>query len=194
MLDFIVENFDIILSVLGVIVIFISNLFCRKSLSKTDKNKILEVLETLKYRLPDYNHSGNGTSFSNMKDEYSYCSETNMLTKLDTQIDLQKQLNSFNDTALDAILERFMPVTREELKACDSDEIILSMQQSKDDLVSLGDLLDEVATYRDELGLSPFATIPQIIEEAKKRASTLDAEIKQKMNVGGVKSEEKKTE
>lgn len=149
------------------------------------------------YRTQDYQEKqkNSGTSFSNVKKEVIYDEDTNSLIETGDVIDLQEQLNSFKESSLDCILERFMPVSRDELNKCSSDEILVSMQESKKDLLELGDMLEQVEDFRDQFGLSPFAPVSDILAEAQRRQKELAVEIDKHMKKEVNDSEkEKKTE
>uniref|UniRef100_A0AAU8B8D1 Uncharacterized protein n=1 Tax=Dulem virus 82 TaxID=3145793 RepID=A0AAU8B8D1_9VIRU len=79
---------------------------------RTRNNKyLMEVLNEVKYRLPDYRERepAEAQSFDTMKPVYRLNKQTNELELTDEVIDMQELLNSAKDYCLSACLERFLP-------------------------------------------------------------------------------------
>lgn len=172
--DFFVENLELFKSLFEVLLL-VALFFVRgKSFSKKDKNKLLEVLQEVKYRLPDYQEKSkvSGQTFDRFKDEYVYDPDTNTLIKSEDKIDMQALIDSSYESCLDAVLQRFIP--QDPNLPFDKVDV---MRQSKLDLIELAELMEEAEKYRDEFGLGPDASFEAICAIARDRASMLALEI-----------------
>lgn len=173
-LDFFVENLELFKSLFEVLLLVVLFFVRGKSFSRKDKNKLLEVLQEVKYRLPDYQEKSkvSGQTFDRMKDEYVYDPDTNTLVKSEDKIDMQALIESSYETCLDSVLQRFIPQDPN----LPIDKLAV-MRQSKLDLMDLADLMEEAEKYRDEFGLGLDASFEDICAVARDRASKLALEI-----------------
>ena len=131
--------------------------------------KKIDTEVNMKFRSPFYRESTPSPEqdFSPLVKTYRLDKTTDQLVEADT-IDVDKLIASHMDSALERMLERFMPVDV-------SAEIKGEIDDTESDLASVGAALDLLCDYRDNLGLDPFCSAEDVVAAMeKKRADLLE--------------------
>lgn len=166
----------------------------------TGKIKYLtEVVDKMKYRSANYNVTectDNKTgeiktvvnrctqSFEKLVPLYRLNKVTNELEKTDEFVDIQEQIESYKEMALQSMLERFIP------KLVDDTADYTAV---KGDLDFLTESLEIAEEYREKFGLSDTVTTQEIFSHMKKYSDELKVALDNAKN-GGVKGEKKEIE
>lgn len=151
---------------------------------RTRNNKyLMEVLNEVKYRLPDYRERepAEAQSFDTMKPVYRLNKQTNELELTDEVIDMQELLNSAKDYCLSACLERFLPTQT-------VDETVAQRDAYYDDLDIMTQYYDIADEYREKLGLDDAVSAEKVYEAMVNKASELDKFVKMQQNVSASKN------
>uniref|UniRef100_A0AAU8AUE6 Uncharacterized protein n=1 Tax=Dulem virus 83 TaxID=3145794 RepID=A0AAU8AUE6_9VIRU len=151
---------------------------------RTRNNKyLMEVLNEVKYRLPDYRERepAEAQSFDTMKPVYRLNKQTNELELTDEVIDMQELLNSAKDYCLSACLERFLPTQT-------VDETVAQRNAYYDDLDIMTQYYDIADEYREKLGLDDTISAEKVYEAMVNKASELDKFVKMQQNVSASKN------
>lgn len=154
---------------------------------KTGNIKFLkEVYEDMKYRTQNYNVSENvdkksgevvttilrsSQSFSKLLPVYRLNEVTNELEKTTDVIDVSELVESCRDSALNSMLERYLPKIIDETA---------DYTQVKDDLDFLSQTFDVAESYREKLGLSDKLSVQEVFAHMDKYAKELKAKINNK--------------
>jgi hypothetical protein len=117
--------------------------------------------------------STSSQSFKNLVPVYRLNKVTNELEKTDDFIDVQQQIESFKDMALQSMLERFMPNQKLIDQTADFTAV-------KGDLDMLTETFDIAEEYREKLGMSDTATVQEIYAKMKSYSEDLKSKIKEK--------------
>lgn len=139
---------------------------------KTDK----DTGEVVKETNPSLKYS---QSFDNLVPIYRLNKATNELEKTDDFIDIQEQINSFKEQALESMFERFMPKIEDGMA---------DYSNLKGDLDMLTESFAVAEEYREKFGLSDSASIQDIF----KYVDNYSKELKKKLEEGAIESEKKK--
>lgn len=190
-------DYEKIISIIEFVVFFIFSIMLYR---KTGNIKYLtEVVDKMKYRTAHYNvtectdkKTGEvktvvnrcSQSFDKLVPIYRLNKVTNELEKTDEFIDIQEQIESYKEMALQSMLERFMP------KLVDDTADYTAI---KGDLDFLTESLDIAEEYREKFGLSDTATTQDIFSHMKKYSEELKVAL-DNAKTGGVPSEKKETE
>lgn len=119
--------------------------------------------------------------FNDLVPVYRLNKATNELEKTDEYIDIQEQINSFKEQALQSMLDRFMPKLVDETA---------DFTNVKGDLDMLSESFAVAEEYREKFGLSDTATIQDIFKEVEKYSVAL----KEKLNKGAKDDEKENVE
>ena len=117
-----------------------------------------------------------GQTFPLVEDELKYNAETDSLDVVG-KIDLQEQLNSFRETALDAMLERF------NFLGGNGGSISLDPDAVQDfyetpDLLDLAENREKIEQYKLELGLPWYYTDEEVIAYIEAMAQNKEKDVK----------------
>lgn len=88
-------------------------------------------------------------SFSKTKPEYSYDPATKEIEPTGKTIDIQSQIDSYLETRLESILEKFMNPQPVQTQDC-----VASKEEMYDDIDHLAQLLDDAEEMREKYNLS----------------------------------------
>ncbi|UPW41557.1 hypothetical protein [Peromfec virus RodF8_56] len=137
---------------------------------------INKEINNMVYRSPAYKDSISeeekktlSQEFSHLKTEYALNERTGELEEKEEKLDLQKLINSSVETALDRMLNRFMPEVVE-----DKDELY---QSYSDDLMDYASMLERAEDYREEFGLPAGMSVSDIFARVGKEADTLKSQL-----------------
>lgn len=122
-----------------------------------------------KEHLSDEEKKAQSQEFDYMKTQYALNERTGELEEKDEKVDIQKLIDSSVETALDRMLNRFMPETVE-----DSEEVY---QTYKNDLMDYADLIDRAEEYREHFGLAPDLSVQGVFDFVSKQADKLKTDI-----------------
>lgn len=192
---------EILCAVVSLVVAFI--VYKRTGNLKKSIQIMQEVDEKLmKYRMSDYrqeNHeevSTTGQTFSNFETQYKYNKNTKMLEELPNKRDIQAEIDSYKNCALDYILEKFLPAGGQ------IQEVTTRLNKYEDDLFEMSKLSQLAEDYKDRFGLSEDLSIEDVFAEVSKQSDLLKTQIDEYNKVkteldtkfGGKDNEESKTE
>lgn len=178
------ELISLVLAIIGMIVTFI-------------RTGSIKEIKSMLYRSPDYQRDikdekapladNHKQEFSYLKTQYVLNENTGELEEKEEKLDLQKLINSSVETALDRMLNRFMPSEN----ISESDEIF---ETYSDDLAAYGEVLEMAEDYRDKFGLGADVPVEQIFarltEESKKLKDSIEkAKFDQAVKTEALKSD-----
>ena len=131
-------------------------------------------------------NSSVGTDFSKsrFKPVYRYNKATDELELTDEVIDLQECIDSCRDSALNAILERFLPTET-------VDEISELRDEYADDLDFATEMLDKAEYYREKFNLPTDMSVTEIFNTLNTKLNDLNNRIKENNNQNGEEKNEK---
>lgn len=108
--------------------------------------------------------------------DYKYDEVTGELVELPTKRDIQAEIDSFAQTALESVFDRFMPV-----KDLSPDEQAVEYRQRiTDDLSLLAEASQVAEDYKEELKLDPKLSISEVYKQVFLKSEELAKSIKQK--------------
>lgn len=87
-------------------------------------------------------------TFSKVKPEFAYDPATKEIEPTGNMIDIQAQIDSYLETRLESILEKFLNPTKVEAQDC-----VASKQEMYDDIDHLAQLLDDAEELREKYEL-----------------------------------------
>ena len=116
--------------------------------------------------------------------DYKLDEVTGELVELPTKRDIQAEIDSFAETALENVFDRFMPV--KDLSA--DEQAVEYRQRITDDLSLLAEASQVAEDYKEELRLDPSMSISEVYKQVFLKSEDLAKSIKQKQE----KKQEKK--
>lgn len=169
MVDFILENLEII------IMLLMSVLFFIQSVKEHGLRKTLEDF-ILKYRSENYRieelekgKSSSAQSISSIVPEYEFSEKENTVVQVGEK-DMQEYIQSFEDSALDRVLDKFLsgqlPLPSH-LAAAPTD-VVADYDISSDYILEYGKLIDEANNLREKYKLSDDLDVKSVFEEVEK--------------------------
>lgn len=124
-----------------------------------------------------------GQEFSETIKDYILDPVTNELEESPVPKNVQAEIQSYIDVALDRALEKFLPQVATEV-----DDVEDNYTAVAQDLASMGDAFDLAEEYREKLGLGADVSVADIFAKVAERAETLKQTL---MNKTQKKEEEK---
>lgn len=169
MVDFVLENLEII------IMFLMSVLFFIQSVKEHGLRKTLEDF-ILKYRSENYRieelekgESSSAQSISSIVPEYEFSEKENTVVQVGEK-DMQEYIQSFEDCALDRVLDKFLsgqlPLPSH-LTAAPTD-VVADYDISSDYILEYGKLIDEANNLREKYKLSDDLDVKSVFEEVEK--------------------------
>lgn len=169
MVDFVLENLEII------IMLLMSVLFFIQSVKEHGLRKTLEDF-ILKYRSENYRikelekgESSSAQSISSIVPEYEFSEKENTVVQVGEK-DMQEYIQSFEDCALDRVLDKFLsgqiPLPSH-LTATPTD-VVADYDISSDYILEYGKLIDEANNLREKYKLSDDLDVKSVFEEVEK--------------------------
>lgn len=169
MVDFILENLEIIIMLLMSVFFFI------QSVKEHGLRKTLEDF-ILKYRSESYRvkelekgESSSAQSISSIVPEYEFSEKENTVVQVGDK-DMQEYIQSFEDCALDRVLDKFLsgqlPLPSH-LTAAPTD-VVADYDISSDYILEYGKLIDEANNLREKYKLSDDLDVKSVFEEVEK--------------------------
>lgn len=190
--QFLIEH-EKVIDLVQVVFFFIISIMLYR---KTGNIKYLkECVHEMKYRTPNYNVTEKtdkktgevvttivraSQDFSKLVPIYRLNKTTNELEKTEDFIDLQEQIESYKEVALQSMLERFMP------KLVDETADFVNV---KGDLDMLTECFDVAEEYREKLGLDDTMSIQEVYKHMTEYSKTLADNI-EKVKKGGQSEKE----
>lgn len=108
---------------------------------------------------------------ANLKTQYRYNAEKNILEELPTKIDIQAQIDSHIETCLEKVLERFLPIA-------DPTAVEVATTQKKlsklDEMLALTEKANE---YRQAFKLSDDLSIQEVFNAVSNKAEALKLQL-----------------
>lgn len=108
--------------------------------------------------------------------DYKLDEVTGELVELPTKRDIQAEIDSFAETALENVFDRFMPV--KDLSA--DEQAVEYRQRITDDLSLLAEASQVAEDYKEELKLDPAMSISEVYKQVFLKSEDLAKSIKQK--------------
>lgn len=168
-------NFDpeftlsLLFGFLGVIAFVVT--FIRTGSIKESINNLCEV-NNLKYDTVEKKRKlKHSQEFSETVDDYILNSQSNQLEKLPVPKNIQAEIQSYIDCALERALERFLP------KVVSEDDAVQDYSDCVDILASLGEAMELAEEYREKFNLSPSASLSEIYSRVDKEAQEIKSRI-----------------
>lgn len=178
MLDFIINNLEIIKIIIYVILTVI--LFIR-----TGNKKYMEELKNMIYRKENYQdkEKEKGQTFSQFKPVYRLNKATGLLEKTDEVVDVNELVNSCKDACLNALLERFMP--------CQTIEDVAQVEVNamQDDLDIATETVNLANYYKEKFALPVETSIEDVFKVVNQKSQELKTKIEQSKEVKGNEKE-----
>lgn len=164
-----VDNFDLVLSVIIGFLCFFVAWFRTGSLKKAIK-QLKEYEDMIKYRTAEQAQEENrvGQKFSNTVTDYILDPATNELEVSPVPKDVQAQIESYKDVALDRTLERFLPD-----QVVDDNDHIADYTQKVQDLAVIADAMDLAEEYRERYNLDPNMSVSDIYKFVNQKSYEL---------------------
>lgn len=169
MVDFILENLEII------IMLLMSVLFFIQSVKEHGLRKTLEDF-ILKYRSENYRvkelekgESSSAQSISSIVPEYEFSEKENTVVQVGDK-DMQEYIQSFEDCALDRILDKFLSgqIPLPSHLAATPTDVVADYDISSDYILEYGKLIDEANILREKYKLSDDLDVKSVFEEVEK--------------------------
>lgn len=171
MREYLLENYDVVVSVVLAIISLLFGYFRTRSCKK----KLKEVKNSMKFKT--YNLSVETPTpkqeFSETIPDYVLNESTNELERLAVDKNVQAIIQSYIDTALDRALERFLP--NQEVK--EVDDIVERYNESQLDLAELGSAFDKAEEYRQQFGLGDDCSVSDIFAKLSEFSENLKGKI-----------------
>ncbi len=171
MREYLLENYDLIVSIILAIISLLFGYFRTRSCKK----KIKEVKEDMKFKT--YNSAVESESlkqeFKETIPDYVLNESTNELERLAVDKNVQAIIQSYIDTALDRALERFLP--GQDVK--EVDDIVERYNESQLDLAELGSAFDKAEEYRQQFGLGDDCSVSDIFAKLSEFSESLKGKI-----------------
>lgn len=190
------NDYEKIVSIIEFIVFFVISIMLYR---KTGNIKYLkEVVDDMRYRTPSYNvtetldkKTGETTvqvqratqSFDKLVPIYRLNKVTNELEKTDEFVDIQEQIESYKEMALQSMLDRFMP------KLVDETADYTHVQNDLDYLTECFNVAED---YRERLNLSESASVQDVFAKMKEYSDRLKSDL-ENYQKGGKEVEKKET-
>lgn len=176
-----IQQYDKLLEILTFIFMAIFSILIYKKTG--DISIIKEVFRDMKYKTENTLPTTQGQSFSNYKEVYRLNKATGQLEKTQEVLDIREIVKSSLCTALDSILDRFLPTANGDTEDI---AIINAMQDDLDTMQENFNIIEDIKLrYKLADDLSPM----QVFDELAKIKSNVDATIKEKQK--NVETEEK---
>lgn len=169
MVDFILENLEII------IMFLMSVLFFIQSVKEHGLRKTLEDF-ILKYRSEDYRvkefekgESSSAQSISSIVPEYEFSEKEGTVVQVGEK-DMQEYIQSFEDCALDKVLDKFLSgqIPLPTHLGATATDVVADYDISSDYLLEYGKLIDEANKLRVKYKLSENLDVKSVFEEVEK--------------------------
>ncbi len=169
MVDFILENLEII------IMLLMSVLFFIQSVKEHGLRKTLEDF-ILKYRSENYRieelergESSSAQSISSIVPEYEFSEKENTVVQVGSK-DMQEYIQSFEDCALDRVLDKFLSgqIPLPSHLAATPTDVVADYDISSDYILEYGKLIDEANNLREKYKLSDDLDVKSVFEEVEK--------------------------
>lgn len=164
-----VDNIDLVLSVIVGFLCFLLAWVRTGSLKKAIK-QLKEYEDMIKYRTAEKAQVEKrvGQSFSNTVTDYILDPATNELEQSPVPKDVQAQIESYKDVALDRTLERFLPD-----RVVDDNDHIADYTQKVQDLAVIADAIDLAEEYRTQYNLDPNMSVKDIYKFVNQKSDEL---------------------
>lgn len=188
------DNLDIVLSCVVGLLCFMVTLFRTGSVKKSIL-QLKEFEEMIKYKTAEKQQAMKvkGQEFSETIKDYILDPVTNELEESPVPKNVQEEIQSYIDVALDRALERFLPNVEAEV-----DDVEQNYTEMSQDLASIGDAFDLAEEYREKLGLGADVPVAEVFNKMAERAETLKQSLlsktTKKEEKQNVESEKKETE
>lgn len=176
-----IQEYDKLLNILSFIFMAIFSILIYKRTG--DVNILKEVFRDMKYKTENTLPPTKGQTFSNYKEVYRLNKATGQLEKTNDLLDIREIVKSSLCTALDSILDRFLPIANEET---DDIAIVNAMQ---DDLDTMQENFNIIEDIKERYKLASDLSPKQVFEELAKIKTNVDETIKEKQK--NVETEEK---
>lgn len=138
----------------------------------------------------DFSKKKKGQEFTSLKDKYVFNKNTKEIEKLPVQEDLQEIIDSYSNTALDKIYEKFngdVPVSADR-------QAVYGYAEMKSDLADIGDMYEKADYYKEKFGLDPALSVGEVYEYVGKEAEKLKEELSKKGVIKNVAQKEDKSQ
>lgn len=170
-----IQQYDKLLEILTFIFMAIFSILIYKKTG--DISIIKEVFRDMKYKTENTLPTTQGQSFSNYKEVYRLNKATGQLEKTQEVLDIREIVKSSLCTALDSILDRFLPTANGDTEDI---AIINAMQDDLDTMQENFNIIEDIKLrYKLADDLSPM----QVFDELAKIKSNVDATIKEKQKM-----------
>ena len=169
MVDFVLDNLEIIIMLLMSVLFFIQSVK-EHGLRKTLEDFILKY-RSEKYRIEELEKgkSSSAQSISSIVPEYEFSEKENTVVQVGEK-DMQEYIQSFEDCALDRVLDKFLsgqlPLPSH-LTAAPTD-VVADYDISSDYILEYGKLIDEANNLREKYKLSDDLDVKSVFEEVEK--------------------------
>lgn len=173
MIDFVIHNFEWLVSVavglIGSLFVFIRT----RSLSKT--LKYLKECEEMRYKTVD-TPTEHKQEFSETVPDYVLNPSTNELERLPVDKNVQEMIQSYIECALERALQRYVNIHDAE----DQVMPVIEYERAVSDLADLSQAIETAEQYREEFDLPDSYSISQIYQFVDQRAKELKQQISTK--------------
>lgn len=172
MVDFILNNLEIIIMLLMFVLFFIQSVK-EHGLRKTLEDFLMNY-RSEKYRMEELEKGESSTaqSISSIVPEYQFSEKENTVVQVGEK-DMQAYIQSFEDCALDRVLDKFLsgqiPLPAH-VGAVNTD-LVADFDLSSDYLLEYGKLIDEANKLRAKYKLSDSLDVKAVFEEVEKICS-----------------------
>lgn len=139
----------------------------------------------IEYRTEKTLKPSKGQTFERFKPVYRLNKSTNELERTDEVIDIQEIVNSQLSSCLDAILDKFLPVS-------DISQEIVELDNFNDNLDKMQEASMIAESYRVKYGFPDTMTQGEIFEEVQSRKVALEKSIKEVQSKNEARSELRK--
>lgn len=188
----VVDNLDVILSVVVGLLLFLITFLRTGSIKKSIKSLKDSVIfdyslrasnlkgdkTMIKYRTEADDVKSPSQEFSETVTDYILDPVTNELSESDVPKDIQAYIDSHIDIALDRALQRFLPHD-----VIEDDDHYADYTQKSQDLAELGAAMDLAEDYREQFNLPDNYTFEQIMQFVGTKADELKTKLSQVQNL-----------
>lgn len=133
---------------------------------------------SVKTRLPDYQEAKGykkpKTVFSQYIPEYKYNEKTGELKETGGKIDVQAMIQSYVDTCLSAVLDKFLPGN--DLTAVGQNDVYGEVKHTE--LNDLADMYEQAEVYREKYGLSDELSAVEVFKAVDDMSQKQNAYVK----------------
>lgn len=167
-LQLVVDNFELILSVVIGFLCFLLAWFRTGSVKKAIK-QLKEYEDMIKFRKASkaMEEKRVGQKFSNTVTDYILDPATNELQESPIPKDVQAKIESYIDVALDRALERFLPKNVQDVDG------VMDYTQHSQDLSVMGEAFEVAEEYRERYNLDSNMSVADIYKFVEEQADKM---------------------